>query len=309
MQTTLKRSLAVAGAGLHSGLPARATLREAPAGSGVTFRRLDVVGRDPVVPARWDLVELAPLNTRIVNGAGVAVSTIEHLMAALAACGVGNALVEIDGPEVPILDGSAEPWVRAIRRAGLRALAAPLEAIEVLEPVEVRAGEAWARLEPAEGPRIEFEIEFPDAAIGRQALALDLWGEAALRELADSRTFCRAADLEAMWARGLALGGTSLNAVVVDGPKVLTPGGWRHPDEAVRHKMLDALGDLATAGRPILGLYRGHRAGHALTNRLLRALFARPSAWRRAAVEGERLGRLPGLAPLAAERAALLAVA
>ena len=309
MQTTLMSPLSMAGAGLHSGRPARVTLREAPAGTGVVFRRTDVVGRDAVVPARWDRVEISPLNTRIVNDAGVQVSTIEHLMAAMAGTGLRNALVEIDGPEVPILDGSSLLWAQAIRRTGLRALDAPQDAIEILEPVEVAEGAASARLEPGAGFSLSFAIDFPDEAIGHQERELDLRGDAFLRELSDSRTFCRAADLETMWARGLALGGTPLNAVVVDGERVMTPGGWRHPDEAVRHKMLDAVGDLATAGLPILGRYLGLRAGHALTNRLLRALFDRPAAWRRVTCDAGTLSRLPGLGVFGTDLADLPAVA
>jgi UDP-3-O-[3-hydroxymyristoyl] N-acetylglucosamine deacetylase len=285
------------------------TLRDAPAGTGVLFRRTDIVGRDPLIPARWDRVEITPLNTRIVNDAGVHVSTIEHLMAALAGTGVRNVLVEIEGPEVPILDGSAAPWAEAILRAGIRRLSAPQQAIEVLEPVEVREGAASARLDPAEGFAISFTIDFPDAAIGRQERSLDMAGNAFLRELCDSRTFCRAADLEAMWSQGLALGGTPLNAVVVDGDRVMTPGGWRHEDEAVRHKMLDAVGDLATAGLPILGRYTGVRAGHAVTNRLLRALFARPEAWRLVTCDARTLRRLPGAGLRSVELAELPAVA
>ncbi|MBP1804604.1 UDP-3-O-acyl-N-acetylglucosamine deacetylase [Rubellimicrobium aerolatum] len=308
MQTTLLQPVTVAGTGLHSGAPARVTLRDAPAGSGLRFRRVSE-GRESLIPATWDRVEVSPLNTRIVGEGGLSVSTIEHLMAALAGTGVHNALIEIDGPEVPILDGSALPWVEAILAAGVATLDAPLEAIEVLEPVEVRSGAAVARLEPGAGFSMEFAIDFPDAAIGHQERRLDLGGAAFLRELADSRTFCREADVEAMRARGLALGGTYLNAVVVDGARVLTPGGLRHPDEAVRHKMLDAVGDLATAGAPILGRYVGLRAGHAMTNRLLRELFARPEAWRRVPCDAGLRARLPGAGPLRARRADLPAVA
>ena len=309
MQTTLQTPVTVAGTGLHSGAPARVVLRNAAPGHGIVFRRTDVTDRDPLVPALWDRVLQSPLATRIVNGAGVAVSTIEHLMAALAGTGLRNLLVEIDGPEVPILDGSAAPWARAILEAGIAAQGAGLEAIEILAPVEVREGLAWARLEPSAVPEMAFAIDFPDAAIGRQEKAMVLSNGAALRELGDSRTFCRQADVDAMGARGLALGGTYLNAVVVDGARVLSPGGLRHPDEAVRHKMLDALGDLATAGAPILGRYLGHRAGHAMTNRLLRALFARPDAWRRVACDPARLALLPGAGLGAEDLADLPAVA
>ena len=295
VQTTLKSPVTVSGIGLHSGAAVRVSLRPAAPGVGITFRRSDVEQAAATIPALWDRVVVSPLNTRIVNEAGVYVSTIEHLMAALAGTGVTNAVVEIDGPEVPILDGSAAPWVRAILAAGRQGQGAPLEAIEILHPIEVRDGSVSARLEPARGTEMSFAIDFPDPAIGQQRKKLSLANGAFLRELCDSRTFCRAADVEAMRARGLALGGTYLNAVVVDGARVLTPGGLRHPDEAVRHKMLDALGDLYTAGAPILGRYRGVRAGHAMTNRLLRALFAQPESWRRVTCDEGMLARLPGM--------------
>ncbi len=293
MQTTLAHPVAFDGVGLHSGRPARLRLLPAPAGHGLVFRRTDIDtgGR---VPARWDAVQQGELCTRVVNEAGVSVSTIEHVMAAVAGCGIHNLLLEIDGPEVPILDGSSAPFVAPILTAGLRRQDAPLRALRVLEPVEVRNGPAYARLEPAETLEIDFSIDFADAAIGRQAKRLSLANGTFVHELCDSRTFCRRADVEAMRARGLALGGTLENAVVVDGAEVLSPGGLRHADEAVRHKMLDALGDLALAGAPILGRYVGVRAGHALTNVLLRALFARPDAVRAVEVDHAVLSRLPG---------------
>ncbi|WP_210527373.1 UDP-3-O-acyl-N-acetylglucosamine deacetylase [Rubellimicrobium arenae] len=309
MQTTLLQPVTVAGIGLHSGAPVRVTLRAATPGTGITFRRVDITDRVAVIPASWDRVQVSPLNTRIINADGVSISTIEHLMAAFAGTGVTNALVEIDAPEVPILDGSAAPWVQAILRAGLIASSEPLELIEVLEPVEVRDGAAMARLEPSDHQSMAFVIDFPDAAIGHQERTLDLIGNAFLRELSDSRTFCRASDVEAMRKQGLALGGTFLNAVVVDGARVLTPGGLRHPDEAVRHKMLDAVGDLYTAGSPILGRYVGVRAGHAITNRLLRALFSRPEAWRRVPCDEATRSRILGAGVVDAGLADLQAVA
>lgn len=270
------------------------TVRPAPAGQGIVFRRMDVTGHDPVVPALWDRVIVSPLNTRIANADCVSVSTVEHLMAALVGTGLHNATVEIDGPEVPIMDGSAVEFVRGLVAAGQRQLPDPLFAIRILRPVVVRQGVAEARLDPATTLQIDFEIDFPDRAIGRQHRVLDLSNGAFVRELASSRTFCRQSDVAEMQARGLALGGTLLNAVVVDGDAVLTPGGLRHPDEAVRHKMLDALGDLAMAGMPILGRYAGVRAGHAMTNRLLRALFDTPDAWRIVRVDRRTRARLPG---------------
>lgn len=294
MQTTLRAPISFAGVGLHSGRRARMRILPASANYGIWFRRTDVLGADPLVPARWDAVVDARLCTRLGNAAGTSVSTVEHVMAALAGCGVHNALIEIDGPEVPILDGSARPFVDAILGRGLRELPAPVTCFEVLEPVELRDGAAWARLEPAGSLVIDFRIDFADAAIGRQAKRLDMANGAFVRELSDCRTFCRQSDVEMMRAAGLALGGSYENAVVVDGDRVLSPGGLRRADEAVRHKMLDALGDLALAGAPILGRFSAERGGHALTNRLLRRLFAQPGAFRLTECPAEARSRLPG---------------
>lgn len=294
MQTTLKSNVTFEGTGLHSGQQVHVVLRTAAANTGIVFRRTDLTGR-PTLPADFRNVTISPLNTRLGNADGVTVSTIEHLMAALAGCGVHNVLIDVDGPEVPILDGSAASFVRGIVAAGLRRLSAPLQAIEILRDVTVSDGAASARLSPATTLQIEFEIDFSDAAIGHQRKSLNMANGAFVRELCDSRTFCRSADVDAMRANGLALGGTIENAVVVDGEKVLTPGGLRHADEAVRHKMLDALGDLYTAGAPILGRYVGLRAGHAMTNRLLRALFDQPDAWRYVQCDARIAARLPGV--------------
>ena len=269
-------------------------LRPAPANNGIVFRRVDIAG-DNALTAVWDNVAVSPLNTRLTNSAGVTVSTIEHLMAALAGTGVHNVVVDIDGPEVPIMDGSAAAFVRGIVGAGLTRLSAPLYAIEILADVIVEDRPAMAMLSPATSLQIDFDIDFADAAIGRQAKTLNMANGVFVRELCDSRTFCRSSDVDAMRANGLALGGTLENAVVVDGDQVLSPGGLRHSDEAVRHKMLDALGDLYTAGAPILGRYTGVRAGHAMTNRLLQALFAQPDAWRMTRCDAKIAARLPGV--------------
>ena len=294
VQTTLKSDVTFEGTGLHSGAAVRVVLRPASANTGIVFRRTDVTG-SPRLAARWDAVTVSPLNTRLTNAEGVTVSTIEHLMAALAGCGVHNAIVDIDGPEVPILDGSAASFVRGIVEVGLIRLSAPLRAIEILKEVSVHDGDASASLGPATSLQIDFEIAFADTAIGHQKKTLNMANGAFVRELCDSRTFCRSADVDMMRANGLALGGTYENAVVVDGAEVLTPGGLRHNDEAVRHKMLDALGDLYTAGAPVLGRYTGKRAGHALTNTLLRALFAQPDAWRWVDCDVKTAARLPGV--------------
>jgi len=240
VQTTIKSPVSFEGIGLHTGIPARMTIHPASAHYGIWFRRTDL-GGDTLIPALWHAVEDATLCTRIANSSGASVKTIEHVMAALAGCGIHNALIEIDGPEVPVMDGSAAEFVRRILATG-------------------------------DAP-----------AIGRQQKALSMANGSFVRELSDSRTFCLKRDVDRMHARGLALGGSLENAVVVDGARVLNPEGLRHADEAVRHKMLDAMGDLALAGAPLLGRYTGHRAGHALTNQLLRKLFATPSAFRKTA--------------------------
>lgn len=295
MQTTLKSPVTFEGVGLHTGRPARMTLRPASAEHGVWFRRTDVTERDPMVPALWSAAVPAELCTRIANEDGVVVSTVEHLMAAIAGTGLSNVLVDLDGPEVPILDGSAAPFVSAILARGSRTQPAPVRALKLLRAVEVRNGEAWARLTPADGLEIAFEIDFDDAAIGRQSKRLEMANGAFVRELCDSRTFCRQSDIEAMRAAGLARGGRpGVNAVVFDGDRVMSPGGLRYADEPVRHKMLDALGDLALAGAPLVARYEGYRAGHALTAALLRTLFARPGTVRSVTCDARMAARLPG---------------
>ncbi len=300
MRKTFKRGISLVGTGLHSGRPARLVLRPAEAG-GVRFHRIDVRDRDNVVPARWDAVSDTTLCTRLTNEAGVSVSTVEHLMAALAGTGVTDAVIEIDGPEVPIMDGSAARFSAEILRSGLRQLDAPPRAIRILRPVRVEENGASAELRPAEGFSIDFAIDFADGAIGRQRKALDMANGAFARELADCRTFCRRADVDAMQAAGLALGGSLENAVVVEGERVLNPGGLRRRDEFVRHKMLDALGDLALAGAPIIGAYSGVRAGHGVTNRLLRALFADRDAYETVPLGAEAAARLPGAGAVLAD--------
>ncbi|GLS88314.1 UDP-3-O-acyl-N-acetylglucosamine deacetylase [Cypionkella aquatica] len=294
MQNTLKTTAVFTGFGLHSGAAVTMKVHPAAAGHGIWFKRSDVSG-DAMIPARWDAVVPSKLCTLVANAAGASVSTIEHVMAALAGSAIHNALIEIDGPEVPILDGSAALFVEGFLNAGIAAQAAPVVAIRILRRVEVRDGAAFARLEPSDMLEIDFKIDFEDAAIGQQSKVLNMSNGAFVRELSDSRTFCRNADVIAMQARGLALGGTLENAVVFDGAEVLSPGGLRHSDEPVRHKMLDAVGDLALAGAPILGRYIGERAGHAMTNRLLRALFATPGAWMLQDCEGLAGGKLPGV--------------
>jgi UDP-3-O-[3-hydroxymyristoyl] N-acetylglucosamine deacetylase len=294
LQTTIKSTVVFTGTGLHTGRAVRVSIHPASAEYGIWFRRTDVEGVDPLIPARWDSVSNTELNTRISNDDDVSVSTIEHLMAALSGCGILNALVEIDGPEVPLLDGSAAPFVAGILSRGVRKLDMPVRAIRVLRPIQVRDGAATATLLPSDELRIEFEIDFTDAVIGHQEKRLNMANGAFVHELCDSRTFCRQSDIDAMRSRGLILGGSVTSAVVVDGEDVVTPGGMRHSDEPVRHKMLDALGDLSLAGAPILARYVGQRAGHGITNKLLRALFADPSAFELVECDDAMIARLPG---------------
>jgi len=296
VQTTLASTVHFQGDSLHAGLPVQVSVCPAPAGHGIVFERIDLS-----LPAHRRRIRVEPaaliesrLCTQIGNEAGVTVSTIEHLMAALSGCGVHNARVLVDGPELPILDGSAHPFAQGFLAAGLRPLNAPLEVIRILAPVEVRMGDAWARIEPADRLSISVEIDFTDAAIGRQSKNLELCNGAFVRELADSRTFCRMSEVQVMQANGLALGGGLHNAVVVDGARILNPGGLRHSDEPVRHKMLDVMGDLAVAGAPVLGRYLGYKAGHTLTGRLLRALMTTPASYERVTLSPEQAHDLPG---------------
>ncbi len=294
METTIARTVQFTGAGLHTGRLVRLTVAPAPLRHGIVFHRSDLTGAAAILPARWDLVDGTPLCTRLVNAAGTTVSTIEHLMAALAGLGIVNARIDLDGPEVPILDGSAAPFVRKLVLAGVVPQAAECRLLKMRKSVEVRHGAASARLDPADGFEMDFRIDFTEAAIGHQALSLNMRNGAFVRELCDSRTFCRQSDVDAMRAQGLALGGSYDNAVVFDADTVLSPGGLRRPDEPVRHKMLDALGDLALAGAPILGRYTGVRAGHALTNRLLRAVFADPATHEWVTCDAAMARALPG---------------
>lgn len=279
-QRTVRAPVLFAGVGVHTGDYTRVNVRPAAANAGVVFVRTDVRDRDNVIPVSGESVCKTQLGTVIGNDAGVTVSTIEHLMAAFAMLGVDNAVVEVDGPEMPIMDGSSLPFVRLLDRAGLRPQDAPRAYIEILDTVEVVEGDKRATLRPAEAFEIAFEIRFPTAAIGVQAIDLAM-DEAAFRsELADCRTFGFLAEVEALRAMGLARGGSMENCVVIDGDRVLNPEGLRRPDEFVRHKALDAIGDLYVLGAPILGRFEGVLAGHALNNALVRALLARPDAWR-----------------------------
>ena len=279
-QQTLAGPAILAGVGVHTGEHVRVSIRPAGPDTGMVFVRTDIRDRDNRVHATGTSVTKTTLGTVISNAAGVTVSTIEHLMAAFCALGVDNAVVELDGPEVPIMDGSAEPFVQIIDRVGLRAQQAVRRYIEILEPIEVVDGDKSARLVPASQFELAFEISFPTPTIGRQSVDLVMDEQAFRDELANCRTFGFLAEVEALRAMGLARGGSLENAVVIDGDRILNEGGLRRPDEFVRHKALDAIGDLYVLGAPIIGRFEGVLAGHGLNNALVRALLARPQAWR-----------------------------
>ena len=278
-QRTLRAARAITGIGLHSGAPVTLTLLPAPADHGIVFHRTDVDGSKAEIVARWDRVSDTRLCSAIANDHGVSVGTIEHLMAALAGCGIDNARVELDGPEVPVMDGSAEPFVALIRAAGVVDQEIARRVIRVLKPITVETDQGRAELHPSSVFSLDFEIEFSSDAIRRQHLQLGVVNGAFCKELANARTFGFLHEVEYMQKNGLARGGSLDNAIVIDGDRVMNADGLRRDDEFVRHKALDAVGDLYLAGNQIIGAYQGRRAGHAINNALLRALFADPDAW------------------------------
>jgi len=279
-QHTLAGPAIFAGVGVHSGQHVRVSIRPAPAGAGITFVRTDVTDRDNRIPARGDLVVQTQLGTVIGNDAGAKVSTVEHLMAAFAALGVDNAVVELDGPEVPIMDGSASPFVDIIDRAGLRRQEAARSYIEILETIEVTDQDKSAKLSPADQFEMSFQVKFDSKAIGHQSVD-EVLDEAMFRaEFADCRTFGFVEEVDALRAAGLARGGSLNNVVVIEGDDILNPEGLRRDKEMVRHKAIDALGDLYLLGAPLLGRFEGIYSGHGVNNALVRALLETPKAWR-----------------------------
>lgn len=278
LQHTLARAISIRGVGVHSGAPALLTLLPAPAGVGITFIRSDLSG-DNRIPARYDAVSDTRMCTIVANAAGASVATVEHVMAALAGCGVDNAELHIDGPEIPVMDGSSAPFVAMIEQAGLLPQEAARRQIRVLREIRLEENGKWASLTPSATRSYSFEIEFASKAIGAQKHSFALENGSFGQEVANSRTFGFLHEVEQMKKMGLARGGSLDNAVVIDGDSVMNPGGLRHEDEFVRHKLLDSVGDLALAGAPILAAYASYKGGHALNNKLLHALFANPTCW------------------------------
>lgn len=276
MQHTLKQPVQLIGVGLHTGAETRLVIKPAAANTGLTFVRTDVTDRDNIVPARYDHVVDTRLCTVVGNKAGVTVGTVEHLMAALAACAIDNAVIELDGPEIPIMDGSSVQFIAAIEQVGRKGQTAPRKAIKILREVTVMDGDKMVTLKPSVGMRFQSDIQFNHPSIGFQSWSLDMLDGTFARDVANCRTFGFLHEVSYLRQQGLALGGSLENAIVLDqqAGTVMNPEGLRHADEFARHKLLDAVGDLYLAGGPILGMYHGVKAGHAMNNNILRALFA-----------------------------------
>ncbi len=272
-QTTLDDEISCTGIGLHSGCEVNMNLCPAPANTGIQFRRTDVEV-DDIVPAHFECVVDTQLGTTIANRAGVRVLTVEHLMAAFAGCEIDNAIVEVDAEEVPIMDGSSAPFVFLIESAGVHRLMCPRKVVRIMRPVRVGDSDRFAMLHPSEIYEVELEIDFTSAAIGRQHFELRMVNGAFKSELCRARTFGFLKDVEMLRSMGLAQGGSLDNAIVIDGDQVLNDDGLRYHDEFVRHKLLDVVGDLATAGLAIEGRFEGLKTGHSLNNELLKAVFA-----------------------------------
>ena len=278
-QSTLRESISFVGRGLHGGKKVTMTIRPAEVDSGIVFLRKDITDRDNRVAARWFNVVDTRLSTVIGNEDKVIVGTIEHLMSAFYGCGIDNALVEIDAPEVPIVDGSAQPFVSLFEQTGRKLQAKARRALRILRPLELRMGEKYMILMPSNQPRVTVEIDFPDTAIGSQVYSLAMIEDNFKRLIAASRTFGFKNDLEHLRQNGLARGGSMQNAVLVDGQEILNEEGLRHDNEFVRHKVLDVIGDFALIGMPIYGHLIAYKPGHEINNRLLKLMMETAAAW------------------------------
>jgi UDP-3-O-[3-hydroxymyristoyl] N-acetylglucosamine deacetylase len=278
-QRTLKSTVTATGVGLHTGEKVQLTLKPAPVNHGIVFRRTDLT---PIVeiPATAESVHDTRLSTCMESN-GTRVSTVEHLMSAFAGLGVDNAIVELTSAEVPIMDGSAGTFIFLLQSAGLIEQAAPKKFVRILKPVEVREGDKWVRFDPHHGYKLTFTIAFahPVFTATKQHVTVDLGEHSYIREVSRSRTFGFMHEVEYLRSQGLALGGNLDNAIVMDEYRVINPDGLRSDDEFVKHKVLDAIGDLYLIGHPLIGAFSGYKSGHALNNALLRALLADASAW------------------------------
>ena len=278
-QTTLAKEIELEGVGVHSGAPVSVVLHPAEADIGHRFmvsKRGRIIAE---IPASVDQVKNLTLCTVIGDETGVTVGTVEHLLAALRGLGIDNCYIEIEGKEVPIMDGSSQVFVNAIDETGTRPLGAPRKYIKVLKSIRVDEGDCWGELVPHSGFHLDIQIDFESKIIGSQRMAWEMSPSVFRNELSRARTFGFMSDVEKLWKAGLALGASLDNSVAIGDDRIINPEGLRYPKEFVRHKMLDAVGDLALAGRPILGSYRSVRGGHRLNAHVLKALFADKSAW------------------------------
>ncbi|RUO66055.1 UDP-3-O-[3-hydroxymyristoyl] N-acetylglucosamine deacetylase [Pseudidiomarina planktonica] len=279
-QRTIKQAIATTGVGLHKGNKVHLTLRPAPANTGLVFRRVDL---SPAVdiPANADLVRDTRMCTCLINADNVRVSTVEHLLAAIAGVGIDNLIIEVDSHEIPIMDGSAHPFVYLLQSAGIEEQTAAKKFIRIKQPVRVEEDDKWAELLPHDGFRIDFAIDFDHPAIAdtEQVVSMDFSSQKFIKNISRARTFGFMRDIESLRANNLALGGSFDNAVVLDEFRILNSDGLRYDDEFVKHKILDAVGDLYMGGYAILGHLRAFKSGHALNNQLLRAVLAHQESW------------------------------
>src|SRR5437773_7870206 len=278
-QRTLKSSIKTTGVGLHTGARVDLTLRPAPPDTGIVFHRVDLA-QSVAIPARASNVGDTRLSSSLEKD-GARISTVEHLMSALAGLGIDNLNVDVAGPEIPIMDGSAGPFVFLLQSAGIEEQAGPKRYLRIKEPVELRQGDKWARFEPHHGFRLDFAIDFPHPVFGTEnrKVVIDFAEHSYTKEVSRARTFGFMEDVEAMRDAGLALGGSLQNAIVLDETRVLNSEGLRYDNEFAKHKVLDAIGDLYLLGHPLIGKFTAFKSGHALNNAVARALLARPEAW------------------------------
>ncbi|MCL1050854.1 UDP-3-O-acyl-N-acetylglucosamine deacetylase [Shewanella abyssi] len=287
-QRTVKEIVKTTGVGLHSGNKVTLIVKPAPVNTGIILVRTDLTPAVEI-PAVADQVRETTMCTALVNDDGVRISTIEHLFAALAGLGIDNAIIEVDAPEIPIMDGSASPFVFLLQSVGIQEQAAAKKYIKITKPIRVEDGDKWAELKPFKGFRVDFEINFdhPEIARSQQHIVMDFSSAAFIKDISRARTFGFMRDIEYLRANNLALGGSMENAVVLDEYRVLNPDGLRYEDEFVKHKILDAFGDLYVAGHAILGEFCAYKTGHALNNQLVRAMLAQQDAWEIVSFEKE----------------------
>lgn len=303
-QRTLKQTISFVGLGLHSGIRSRITLKPCNDATGIFFRRKDVPAHRALVAARWHRVTNTRLSTGLSNDHDISVSTVEHLLAALRMCRIDNLEIEVDGPEIPIMDGSAKPFADTLTIIGTRPTSEPRKAIWVHKAVEIRDGERYALLLPDTCSRVTVSIDFRQRAVGAQTLTVNVDDADVLQSIAPARTFGFMDEIERLRKNGLALGGSLNNAILVDNDRIVNPGGLRFEDEFVRHKILDAIGDLSLIGVPVIGHYHAFKSGHLMNKLLIHKLLTDKSAW--SYISMDEFYQLQGITPDSVEAAPAL---